>query len=198
MDKGRHLKHDHCSSNRSNKRKAVVLLSNVILIVSLITGTTIAFLSTVDGSITNVFNPSKVSSQVNEQFFDGTTKSNVAIQNTGNTNAYIRAAIVVTWKDAENGNVYGSAPVEGTDYYIDLNLTDWFKGDDGFYYCKESVAAMGETAVLIRRCSAVEANTPEGYGLNVEILGSAIQSVPTTVVSEKWGVTVNPDGTLSR
>ena len=39
--------------------------------------------------------------------------------------------------------------------------------------------------------------TPEGYALNVEILGSAIQSVPTSVVTTNWYVTLNGDGNIT-
>lgn len=196
MYNGKHLQHGKYSRKRTNKRKATVLLSSLVLLVVMLVGTTAAFLIASDGPITNIFNPSNVSCQVNEESFDGTTKTNVTIANTGDTEAYIRAAIVVTWKDAENGNVYAGKPVAGTDYTITLNTTDWFQSDDGFYYFRKPVAAGDSTDVLIQSCVAVKSNTPVGYGLNVEILGSAIQSVPTNVVTDKWGVTVDADGTL--
>ena len=37
---------------------------------------------------------------------------------------------------------------------------------------------------------------PEGYLLSVEILASAIQSEPSSVVAEQWGVTVT-DGNIT-
>ncbi|MBE5869543.1 MAG: hypothetical protein E7293_11425 [Lachnospiraceae bacterium] len=110
----------------------------------------------------------------------------MTISNTGDTEAYIRAAIIVTWKDAENGNVYGAAPVAGTDYTIELNEAEWFEGSDGYYYYRQPVAPRGETSALINSCTVIQDKTPAGYGLNVEILGSAIQSVPVSVVNEKW------------
>lgn len=175
-----------------------MLLSSLVLIIVMFVGITAAFLITGDGPIKNIFKPSNVSCQVNEESFDGETKTNVTIANTGDTEAYIRAAIVVTWKDAENGNVYAGKPVAGEDYTISLNETDWFLGDDGFYYYKNPVLNGDSTTVLIYSCAAIESNTPAGYGLNVEILGSAIQSVPTNVVADKWGVTVGADGMLSK
>ena len=189
MYQGKHVQCTKYSRMRANKRKATVLLSSLALLIVLLVGTTTAFLIASDGPITNIFNSSKVTCQVNEESFDGTTKTNVTISNTGDTEAYIRAAIVVTWKDAENGNVYGSVPVKDTDYTITLNLTDWIDGKDGFYYYKYPVAPSGQngskTSALITECTYVS-NAPAGYGLNVEILGSAIQSVPVSVVNEKW------------
>jgi len=163
-----------------------VLLSSLALLVVLLVGTTTAFLIASDGPLTNIFNSSRVTCQVNEDTFDLTTKTNVTISNTGDTEAYIRAAIVVTWKDAENGNVYGAMPVEGKDYTMELDLSNWIVGIDGYYYYKYAVQPGGKTEILITECKAVPSNVPAGYGLNVEILGSAIQSVPVAVVNEKW------------
>lgn len=190
MYQGKHVKRTKYSKKRENRRKATVLLSSLALLIVLLVGTTTAFLIASDGPITNIFNSSKVTCQVNEESFNGTTKTNVTISNTGDTEAYIRAAIVVTWKDAENGNVYGSKPVEGTDYTIVMNENDWFLGNDGCWYYKAPVAPKDQTGsvttALITYCTVIRENAPAGYGLNVEILGSAIQSVPVSVVNEKW------------
>lgn len=190
MYQGKHVQCTKYSRRRANKRKATVLLTSLALLIVLLVGTTTAFLIASDGPITNIFNSSKVTCQVNEESFDGTTKTNVTISNTGDTEAYIRAAIVVTWKDAKNGNVYGSKPVAGKDYTIVMNEKDWFLGNDGFYYYKTPVAPKDQTGsvttALITSCTVIQENAPAGYGLNVEILGSAIQSVPVSVVNEKW------------
>lgn len=184
MYQGKHVQRTKYSKRRANKRKATVLLISLALLIVLLVGTTTAFLMASDGPITNIFNSSEVTCFVDEEFEDN-KKANVRIQNTGDTEAYIRATIVVTWKDAENGNVYGSKPVEGTDYTIDWGLTDWIVGNDGFYYYINPVASDGYTSYLIDEC-VDNGTAPAGYGLNVEILGSAIQSVPVSVVNEKW------------
>ena len=190
-------KNKTCNRNNSGKKKVFILLSSVLLLVSLFVGTTVAFLIDIDGPIINIFNPTQIFCEVTEDTFDGETKTNVIVKNTGDTEAYIRAAIVVTWKDEVDGNVYGGKPEAGIDYYIEINNEEWFKGNDGFYYYKKPIAAGISTAALIKECTAVKEKTPVGYGLNVEILGSAIQSVPKTVVKEKWGVIVSDDGTLT-
>lgn len=185
MYQGKHVKRTKYSKRRANRRKAAVLLTSLALILALFVGVTTAFLIAKDGSVTNTFKSSQVACEVNESF-NGTSKSNVSVSNTGDTEAYIRAAIVVTWKDGENGNVYAGKPVAGEDYTISLNENDWIEGSDGYYYYKKPVAPGTSTAVLIESCSAVAEHVPAGYDLNVEILGSAIQSVPVSVVNEKW------------
>lgn len=211
MYQGKYGQRTKYSKRRTNKRKATVLLASLALLIVLFVGTTTAFLIASDGPITNIFKSSRVTCQVNETSFDGTTKKNVTIFNTGDTEAYIRAAIVVTWKDkaddsTSNGNVYGVAPIVNKDYTIELNLTDWIDGKDGFYYYKYPVAPNGEegsmTTALIKSCTVIQDNAPAGYGLNVEILGSAIQSVPVSVVNEKWPavkvVDNEPHGNLTK
>lgn len=203
MYQGKRVQRAKYNKGRINKGKATVLLTPLVLLIVLFVGTTVAFIIASDSPITNIFKSSHVSCQVNEESFDGTTKTNVTISNTGDTEAYIRAAIVVTWKDAENGNVYGAVPEQGTDYTMALNLNDWIEGSDGYYYYKHPVAPKDEngvTSALITSCEVIQDNTPAGYGLNVEILGSAIQSVPVSVVNEKWPAVhvETPHGDLSK
>ena len=51
-----------------------------------------------------------------------TEKKNVTVTNTGNVDAFIRAAIIVTWKDSA-GNIAATVPVEGYDYNLKLTQT---------------------------------------------------------------------------
>ena len=175
------------AARRSGKRKATVLLSSLALLIALAVGTTAAFLITDDEPIVNTFNPSRVASAVNEDSFDEVTKTGVTVANTGDTEAYIRATYVVTWKNGVDGQVYGKTPVEGTnsDYTISINTADWILGSDGYYYYKSPVAPGKSTTALINSCT-VTGTAPEGFGLNVEILGSAIQSTPVKVVNDNW------------
>ena len=183
-------KHDKRSHRRSGKSAA--LLVSFLLLLTVTVGGTIAFLMDSDGPLNNLFNPSQVTTKV-EETVSGNTKSDVSIKNTGDTTAWIRASIVVTWQDAE-GNVYGQLPVEGTDYEMTLNVVNkdgWMKGDDGFYYWYLPVKSEEEaqndcnTGVLIKECT-YKANAPEGYFLTVEIIGSGIQSKPGTVFNTEW------------
>lgn len=188
---------------RKLNKRAVALLVCLVILVAVSVGVTLAYLFTESNSVENTFAPAKVSCDVVETF-EGNMKEDVRIQNTGNTDAYIRAAIVVTWKN-DADEVYAVAPVPGVDYSIDLNDSIvWLLGDDGFYYYNKDVAPVTEcdhaadkscanccTDVLINSCSQkAEANVPAEYHLSVEIVASAIQSRPDSVVHTEWSNTL--------
>ena len=168
--------------------RTALVLAAVVLVLGAAIGGTVAWLATNTPGLTNTFTPGEVKCTVEEKF-DGKTKSGVQIKNTGNTDAYIRAKVVVTWKD-KDGNVYGGAtPVEVTDYTISYNATDWSEVD-GYWYCKQPVAPdepNNLTPVLISSASPVAGKAPEGYALSIEILAEAIQSSPANAVQEAWG-----------
>lgn len=200
-------------ARKSYKRwnKSMTLLVSVLLLLGITISGTVAFLLDVAGPVDNVFSVSKVTTEVVETLKDG-VKSNVMIQNTGDTTAYIRAAVVVTWQD-ENGNIYGTSPIACTktkdecdhqsceaDYAIMLNLgEDWQLSSDGFYYYTKPVDAGKSTTALINECTQLKTTVvgETTYSLAVEIIGSGIQSVPTDVVISEWssGVSGVKDGT---
>ena len=179
---------------RINK-KVILLAVSLVLILSAAIGGTVAYLIDQTGSITNTFTPAKVTPQVTEDFGNN-VKNNVQITNTGDIPAYIRVKVVVTWKDAQ-GNVYGAAPVLGTDYTWQIPGTDWVKGSDGFYYYTKPVPADEKTSILLTDCKPVAGKAPAGYSLSVDIHAQAIQAEPTTAVISAWGVTVGADGNLT-
>lgn len=193
MYKGKHLKHEKPS--RWNKSKA--MLVSLLLIIGITVGGTLAYIVADSGPVKNTFTPSEVTTTVDEDVSNG-VKTSVRIKNTGDTTAYIRAAVVITWQD-ENGNVLGELPAEETDYTITYNLdSGWKKGADGFYYWTAPVLSDDEdafnchTGVLINSCEAKQTKTigtgadAVTYSLAVEIIGSGIQSVPASVVVEEW------------
>ena len=153
-----------------NRKKGILLLAAAMLILVCGVGSTLAYLATQTGQVQNTFEPAYVTSEVNETF-DNLVKSNVTIKNTGNVSAYIRAAIVVTWKDAE-GRTMPQVPGTG-DYTLTIG-SDWTKVGDYYYYDK-SVAANDSTTKLIDTCEPNK-SYPDGRKLCVEVIGSAIQS----------------------
>ena len=142
---------------RINK-KVILLAVSLLLILSAAIGGTVAYLIDQTGSITNTFTPVKVTPGINENF-DRSVKNDVQITNTGDIPAYIRVKVVVTWKD-EHGNVYGAAPVLGTDYTWQIPGTDWGKGSDGFYYYTKPVPAGEKTSILLTDCKPVDGKAP--------------------------------------
>lgn len=179
--------------------KSSALLLSLLLIVGVTVSGTIAFLFDSDGPLKNIFTPTLITTTVVEKL-ENKTKSDVQIKNTGTTDAWIRAYIVVTWQD-EFGNVYGNVPVLGTDYSLNLNLSadGWLQGDDGFYYWTKPVQPGITTGVLIESCTpkgdsdgkleipaAEEGEEPKEYFLTVEVIGSGIQSRPASVFNGNW------------
>lgn len=196
------------NENHSGLLKSKAILVSLLLITCVTVGGTLAYIVADSKPVENTFTPSVVTTEVMEDVTTVPgTKSDVKIKNTGDTTAYIRAAVVVTWQD-EAGNVLGEKPVERTDYSITYDLKNgWVQGADGFYYWTSPVLSYDEnsndcyTGVLFTDCTPVEGRAPEGYSLAVEILGSGIQSVPDTAVEEAWSnakVTVDANnGTLT-
>ena len=183
--------------------KKSIIIASVMLLLLATVGTTLAYIFTETKPVENTFNPSKVSCAVVENkgtpvtgsvTNTGDIKENVQIKNTGDTDAYIRVAVVVNWASADGSCVWAQKPADN-DYEITYNLNcDWFDGGDGFYYYSKTISPEELTTILINEAKQLKSapQTPDGiqYYLSIEIVASAIQSTPETVVEEQWGVTV--------
>lgn len=179
--------------------KVILLVVSLLLVMVLSIGGTLAWLTAETKPVVNTFTPGEVTTTVVEKL-EGDVKNDVQIRNDEKSvDAYIRAMVVVTWQN-EDGNVYGTAPVENKDYSITWSGTTteggWFKGFDGYYYHKAAVKPGGFTSVLFTECKPVEGKAPEGYHLCVEVISSAIQALPTDAVKEAWKVDVGDDDKL--
>lgn len=191
---------------QSKRKRILPVLLAVTFVLAVTVATVYAYLSASTNTVTNSFSADVDPVLSITETFKDNVKSNVAVQveKAGETTytVYVRAAIVVTWKDA-SGNVLATKPVSPTDYTITLNDTNWFLHTDGYYYCKSPVQSGNATPVLITTCAPVEGKTPEGYGLNVEIIAQAVQAKGTTdddgtpAVTDAWGVTVGGNGDLT-
>ncbi len=186
----------HGKREMPRNRKGLAAFAALVLVLCCTVGGTVAWLATTAGPVTNTFTPSHVTTYVVESFKDK-TKSNVKIRNTGDTDAYIRAAIICNWVN-EDGEVYAQ-PATDVDYNMSLNVggEKLWTAVGGYYYYKRVVSAGGETAELINSCTEETDKAPEGYHLQVTILAEGIQSVPERAVESAWPVTVGADGTLS-
>lgn len=186
-----HGTHAENSSPRGNARyrvnKTFFTLLAIIMIIGAAVGTTVAFLVDKTGEVENNFEYAKVSCEVTESF-NGTTKDNVQIKNTGNIDAYIRATYVVNWLD-KDGNIAASVP-EGYSYALTENPDgNWVKKGNGYFYYLTPVAPGASTPGSLLDCTVTYPENPE-YTLSVEILATAIQSLPDTAVQDAWGVTI--------
>lgn len=190
MYQGKHYQKNEHVEKRSRAKKPLAALVALVLIIGAVVGGTLAYLAARTDAIVNTFNPAKVDITVKEDF-KGSTKKDVKITNTGDTEVYIRATYVVTWKDAAE-NVYPEQPQPGVDYNISLNPEQGWFNYKGYYYYTAPVAPRASTGVLIDLCTPVEGRAPEGYTLSVNVLASAIQSVPAEAVGQAWGVSIAP------
>ncbi len=182
---------------RGRKRTGTVVLSLLLLLLFTIGGT-VAYLSLSTAPVTNTFTSAQVDNEIVETF-DGTVKKDVKVKNTGDTDAYIRAQVLIYWGKKDGDNVIafgGSKPALVTDYTIKWKQDGWVKhGDD--YYWKTPVAPDASTGILFTDCQlTADADIPEGYTLIVEVLGQSIQARPESAVKDAWGIAVNADGTL--
>ena len=181
------MKNGKHAAPRGMKRSLVLVVSLLALLL-VVAGGTLAWLTAQD-SVSNTFTPAHVTCDVVEETFDGTKKENVTIKNTSDIPVYIRASIIVTWKES-SGNVYGQLPVADTDYTISYG-TGWTRQGD-YWYCNSEVAVGANTPELISSCTEVAGKAPkENYRLSVEIIAEAIQSQPDRAVQQAWGVTIS-------
>ena len=176
------------------RRSIAVLILFLLLSVS-VTISVIAYYVKNTGTVTNTFSPADAVDPTVIEEFDKQIKKNVKIS-VGNTDypVYVRAAIVITWIDAEGNTVFG---YDGG-YTLDLNLNSpngWTKRSDGYYYFQKPVKSNGETDILINRC---EPNGDAGeYTLSVEIIAQTVQAVGSTDTGEipayqdAWGISLN-------
>ena len=183
MYQGAHIRKG--SKPRVRMNRTAILFIAIIMLIGAVIGSTVAFLITNTGSVENKFAYASVSCEVKEDF-NGSTKKNVQITNTGSTDAYIRATYVVNWVDAQ-GNIVASVP-EGYSYTLTENPGGkWTKMGDYYYYLTP-VAPDDSTPGSLLTCTVTRPENPE-YRLSVEILATAIQSTPAKAVREAWGVT---------
>ena len=178
--------HDVTPSRRRSARRhggrPLALLLALILVVGAAAGGTVAWLTQTTQTENNNFSYGTVSCAINESF-NGTTKSAVTVTNTGNTPAYIRAACIVNWVDAQ-GNIAANVPA---DYTYDLSIpgAGWTAGSDGYYYYNGVVNPNGTTEGSLLTCTSSHPADGE-YKLSVKVIASAVQATPSAAVNEAW------------
>lgn len=167
------------------KKKSIALIA-LIVILSCAVGGTLAWLVDVTNPVNNTFTPGNITCEIHETNSGG-EKSNVTVTNTGNADAYIRAAIVINLVDNE-GNILAQTPTAGTDFTMTLG-GDWQQIED-YYYYRGAVTAGGTTTNLINSCEE-NATGHDGYHLQVTILSEAIQAEggngTQSAAEDAWG-----------
>ena len=176
---------------RRNNKTGTLFLS-LLLVVTLAISGTLAYLVTKSDPVENKFTPSHVACQVTENF-DGTTKSNVNVTNTGDPDAYIRVKLVSSRVNAQGQHIGGTAAVPSF-----TPGENWKLHTDGYYYYTLPVAPGEEPkADLIGSIDLTGSyDDADGGKQVIEVMAEAIQSGPADAVGKSWGVTVN-DGVIT-
>ena len=170
---------------RRNNKTGTLFLS-LLLVVTLAISGTLAYLVTKSDPVENKFTPSHVACQVTENF-DGTTKSNVNVTNTGDTDAYIRVKLVSYRVNAQGQHIGGTAAVPSF-----IPGENWKLHTDGYYYYTLPVAPNAEPAADLIDSIALTGSYDDADGGKqvIEVMAEAIQSGPADAVGKSWGVTV--------
>lgn len=174
-------------------RKTLVLLIAAAMLLTMSVGSTAALLQVSSDPVENVFMAVKVDTKINETFTSA-GKSSITVENKqadDNMDVYVRAAVVGNW-------VKGGKIVEEwtlTDDYI--NTTDWDIGGDGFYYYRRVLSVGASTENLLAK-TITQATREDDATLEVTVVHQAIQYMPTSAVTQAWGVTMAQDGTISK
>lgn len=183
--------------SRRRKKRSILPVLALILVLGASVGVTTAFLVTKTESITNVFEAGNTGIEV-EETFNGVTKSDVYISNTGNVPVYIRVALIPVWEDGDKNAVALNAELD-TDLTITWGSEKWKKGSDGFWYYTDAVGANGITENLID--SAVVNTDSEGYQkgyqVNLQVMAQSIQAEPDEAVESAWKIVDANNGTLT-
>ncbi len=178
----------------SGAKRSLVLVVSVLVLLLAVAGGTLAWLTAQTDGVVNTFTPAQVSCEVTENF-DGTTKSNVNVENTSNIPAYIRVKLV-TYRVNEDGQHIG-----GTATIPDFTPgTNWVEHDGYYYYTRPVAPGQTPETNLIDTITLSSSYIDADGGKQViEVMAEAIQSVPKAAVQAAWGsdFNINADGSLS-
>ncbi len=168
---------------RRRGKKIALLVLAFLLIASAAVSGTLAYLVADTVDVKNEFTPSNVACKVTETF-DGNTKKNVYVTNTGDTEAYIRVKLVTYRVNDEGQHIGGTATIP------DFTPGENWKEFGGYYYYTLPVAPDDEpTADLIDSVTLTGKYTDADGGKQViEVMAEAIQSAPANAVKEAWGI----------
>ena len=161
----------------------------LILVLVLLSGTVAAYMIRRTGEVVNHFSPAVVNCLVAEEF-DGTEKSSIRIQNTGNVDAYLRRRLVTYWVDGD-GKISGSKPSEPISVTA---AAGWISGGNNTWYYTSAIAPQEKTPNLLAAPLVLKAE--DGLYQVVEVFAEAIQSLPASAVESSWNVSISSEGNI--
>ena len=157
---------------------SATLIICLVLLVLLSAGGTLAWLSFETESVTNSLEPGSVPVEIGGTF-DAGQRSGVTVKNIGNSDAYIRVAIVANALDANGNIIAGTAPA------FAVNTEKWqLLGD--YYYYKGAVSPGESTAELFTAPVAVAGGELNVLAESIQTRGGVGEQMPEQYA---WGVT---------
>ena len=185
---------------QKNAIRLLILIVGLTVVIASIS-VSVAYMLTRSDILTNIFVPAEVSCKVVESGTE-TSKTSVKVENTGDTDVYVRVRVVTYWEDSKGNPVARTSPENkfGTgqnDWKYDATKWIYDEKNQTFYY-KASVKEGQTTAELLTSAiplevieEAGEGNVKFTYHQVVEFIAEVIQSSPDDAVKEAWGVTLD-------
>lgn len=115
----------------------------------------------------------------------------IAVSSKAEYAVYLRAAVVVNWKNNSTNTVL---PAKDGEYSLMYDEDKWRQNSDGYIYYTDMV--MNETPITVVTVNG----SKEGYSLEVNVAVQSIQALGTTdtdnvpAVTKAWGIAVLTDG----
>ena len=179
------MKNDKNTARGGMKRSLVLVVSLVALLL-VVAGGTLAWLTAQD-SVRNTFTPAHVSCNGTENF-DGTTKKNVNVTNTGDIDAYLRVKLVTYRVNDDGQHIGGTAAIPAF-----TPGDGWVAYGDYYYYTYPVAPNEQPQHPLIDSLTLTGSyNDADGGKQALEIMAEAIQSAPEEAAGQAWGVTITP------
>ena len=182
--------------NQTKQHRFLSLTLIALLVLSLGVGVAWAVAYLVTDEVENTFVSAQTSIEVKETF-NGTTKTNMYVANTGSTASpkgpavYVRVKLLTYWYAA--GGEHIAAKSSWTPSFTPG--TDWVS-IGGYYYYKKPVEAGQNTSNLI---SSITLTTDsDGNRQVLEIAAESIQSDPQNAVTNAWGVKLDSNGYITQ
>lgn len=188
MKKG---KYESAVVRKRKHSKLPVVLVSLILVLGLVVGSTFAYMHDESGKKTNTFQFVEVSCEI-EEVFDGQQKTSIKVQNTGDTDAFIRVKLVSYRVNEAGDRIGGTATVPAFTL-----AAGWFQ-KDGYYYYNTAVEAGAFTPEMLGSpITLVEYDDADGGKQVIEVMAEAIQAGgpegEDAAAALSWGVTVSGD-----
>ncbi len=170
------------SGKTARKGRLTAMIVSVVLILALAIGGTIAWMSTKTDSVVNTFNPSQVTCRVEEEF-NGETKTNVNVTNTGDIPAFIRVKLVSYRTNDAGDHIGGVAEAPSFNFGA-----GWVKYGDYYYYTKPVAPGATPAANLAEAIELVKDYADaDGGHQSIDVIAEAIQAGPEAAVKAAWG-----------